>query len=66
MFVVNIHPVERVIRGVAGLFILSLVVWGPRSAWGLLGILLLATALSGWCPPYSLLGISTCGKKAGG
>jgi len=65
MFVVNIHPVERVILGIAGLFILSLVVWGPRSAWGLLGILPLATALSGWCPPYSLLGINTCGKKAG-
>lgn len=65
MFVVNIHPVERVIRGIAGLFILSLVVWGPRSAWGLLGILPLATAISGWCPPYSLLGISTCPKKAG-
>ncbi|HUM03330.1 MAG TPA: DUF2892 domain-containing protein [Thermoanaerobaculia bacterium] len=65
MFEVNIHPVERVIRGVVGLFILSLVVWGPKSAWGLLGILPLATALSGWCPPYTLLGINTCGKKAG-
>jgi hypothetical protein len=65
MFVVNIHPVERVIRGIAGLFILSLVFWGPRSYWGVLGILPLATALLGWCPPYSLLGISTCPKKAG-
>jgi hypothetical protein len=65
MVTVNIHPVERVLRGVAGLFILSLIVWGPRSYWGLLGILPLATALVGWCPPYSLLGISTCPKKAG-
>ena len=65
MFTVNIHPVERVVRGIAGLFILSLVVWGPRSYWGLLGIVPLATALVGWCPPYSLLGISTCPKKAG-
>jgi hypothetical protein len=65
MVEVNIHPVERVVRGAVGLFILSLVIWGPRSAWGLLGILPLATAISGWCPPYSLLGISTCAKKAG-
>jgi hypothetical protein len=65
MVTVNIHPVERVVRGIVGLFILSLVVWGPRSYWGLIGIVPLATALVGWCPPYSLLGISTCPKKAG-
>ncbi len=65
MVTVNIHPVERVVRGIAGVFVLSLVFWGPRSYWGVLGILPLATALLGWCPPYSLLGISTCPKKAG-
>lgn len=65
MFTVNIHPVERVIRGAVGLFILSLVVWGPTSNWGLLGIIPLATALTGWCPPYHLLGFSTLPKKTG-
>ena len=65
MFEVNIHPIERVIRGIVGLAVLSLVVWGPKSLWGLLGLIPLATALSGWCPPYSLLGFSTCPKKAG-
>ena len=66
MITVNIHPIERVIRGIVGLAVLSLVVWGPKSLWGLLGLILLATALIGWCPPYSLLEINTCGKKAGG
>lgn len=28
------------------------------------GIVLLVTAALGWCPPYSLLGISTCGTRA--
>ena len=65
MVTVNIHPVERAIRGAVGLFVLSLIFWGPSSYWGLLGLLPLATAISGWCPPYSLLGISTCGRKAG-
>jgi len=65
MVTVNIHPVERAIRGAVGLFVLSLIFWGPSSYWGLLGLLLLATAISGWCPPYSLLGISTCRRKAG-
>ncbi len=65
MVEVNIHPVERVVRGVVGLGILSLAFWGPKSAWAYLGLLPLATAVFGWCPPYSLLGINTCGKKAG-
>jgi len=64
VFEVNIHPIERVIRGIVGLAVLSLVVWGPKSLWGLLGLIPLATALGGWCPPYSLLGFSTCPKKA--
>lgn len=64
MLKVNIHPIERVIRGIVGLVVLSLCVWGPQSAWGLLGLIPLATAVFGWCPPYALLGISTCPKKA--
>jgi hypothetical protein len=64
MIKVNIHPIERVVRGIVGLAVLSLVAWGPKSLWGLLGLLPLATALTGWCPPYTLLGISTFRKKA--
>ena len=56
---VNIHPVERVVRGLAGLFLISLLFWGPKSYWGLIGLVLVFTAAFGWCPPYQLLGIST-------
>lgn len=56
----NIHNIERVVRVVVGLAILSLVFIGPKSLWGLLGLLPLLTGLVGWCPPYYLLGISTC------
>nr|NJM03680.1 DUF2892 domain-containing protein [Desulfobacula sp.] len=58
----NIHNIERVIRVVVGLIILSLVFAGPKSLWGLVGILPILTGLVGWCPPYQLLGISTCKK----
>lgn len=58
----NIGGIERVIRVVAGLVILSLTVIGPQTLWGLLGIVPLATGLIGWCPPYAMLGISTCKK----
>ena len=59
----NIGKVERIIRVVAGLVILSLTFIGPQSLWGLLGIVPLATGLAGWCPPYAMLGISTCKVK---
>jgi hypothetical protein len=58
----NIHNIERVIRVVLGLIILSLIFVGPKSLWGLVGILPILTGLIGWCPPYQLLGISTCKK----
>ena len=62
----NIGNIERVLRIVAGLFILSLTITGPQSLWGLLGIVPLATGIIGWCPPYALLGISTCRKPDAG
>ncbi|HCT40889.1 MAG TPA: DUF2892 domain-containing protein [Moraxellaceae bacterium] len=61
----NIGDVERVVRVVAGLGLLSLVFVGPQTMWGLVGIVPIFTGLSGWCPPYSLLGISTCKVKPG-
>jgi Inner membrane protein YgaP-like, transmembrane domain len=56
----NIGAVDRVIRIVVGLAVLSLVFVGPQTLWGLLGLVPLLTALVGWCPPYAMLGISTC------
>ena len=64
MITVNIHPVERVARLIVGLFVLSLVAWGPKSLWGLLGLGPFLTGASGWCPLYTWLGISTCRTKA--
>ncbi|MCC2637025.1 MAG: hypothetical protein K0Q68_744 [Moraxellaceae bacterium] len=59
----NIGDIERVVRVLAGLGILSLVFVGPQSLWGLVGVVPIFTGLSGWCPPYQLLGISTCKRK---
>jgi hypothetical protein len=59
----NIGNLDRGIRIVAGLAILSLVFVGPKSLWGLLGLFPLATGLSGWCLPYRLLGISTLRER---
>lgn len=59
---VNVGTVERVIRVVAGLGLLSLIFVGPQTLWGLVGLVPLATGASGYCPPYALLGINTCKK----
>jgi hypothetical protein len=56
----NIGPIDRLIRVLIGLAALSLVFFGPKTLWGLLGLVPLLTAMVGWCPPYAILGISTC------
>jgi hypothetical protein len=58
----NVHNIERIVRIVVGLLLISLAFWGPQSPWGWIGVIPLATGLLGWCPPYAMLGISTCRK----
>lgn len=55
----NIGTVNKWIRIVVGLFLISLVFWGPQTAWGLIGVLPLVTALVGYCPLYVPFKIST-------
>ncbi|MCG6928315.1 MAG: DUF2892 domain-containing protein [Acidobacteria bacterium] len=60
---VNVGRTERLIRVVVGVVIVGVgVVY--QSWWGAIGLVPLATGLTGWCPPYALLGINTCGKAA--
>lgn len=58
----NIGTLDRVLRIAVGLFLISLIFWGPATLWGLVGLVPLGTALVGFCPAYRLLGICT---KAG-
>jgi len=62
----NVGNAERVIRAVAGLAILSLVfILDSNARWlGLLGLMPLATAAVGYCPPYQWMGINTARKDA--
>lgn len=59
----NEGTVDRVVRVVIGLALLSLVFFGPQTLWGLLGLVPLLTGLAGSCPLYTLLGIKTCPMK---
>ena len=55
----NIGNVERIVRVVLGIVVVSLAFVGPRSSWAFLGIIPIVTGLIGYCPPYALLGIDT-------
>ena len=58
----NIGGIERFLRVLIGLGIISLAFVGPKSPWAYLGVVPLLTGLIGWCPPYAIFGISTCRK----
>ncbi len=51
---------DRMARVLVGMVILSTVFLGPRTWWGLLGLIPLLTGLAGYCPLYQLLGFSSC------
>jgi len=63
VFPKNEHTVERVLRVLVGIGLLGLVFFGPKTAWGWIGVLLLVTGLVGSCPAYTLFGISTCRRS---
>ncbi len=66
MFKTNEGTIDRVLRVVAGLVLLSLFFVYPDSSWRywtLIGIVPIATGLMGWCPLYTVFGLSTCPVK---
>ena len=56
----NVGGIDRVLRIVVGLFVLSLYFWGPQTPWALVGLVPLLTGIFGFCPAYRLFGLSTC------
>ena len=55
----NLATLDRYLRILVGVVLLSLMFIGPRTIFGLIGLVPLLTAVAGHCPIYSLLGIST-------
>ena len=56
----NVGLIDRVIRISLGLLLLGLYATNVIGAWGLVGVVPLATGLVRFCPLYRLLGIQTC------
>jgi hypothetical protein len=60
----NEGTIDRAIRIIAGLVLISLVFIGPQTVWGWIGVVPLITGFVGYCPAYRLLGINTCALKS--
>ena len=56
----NVGIWDRNLRIGIGVALLSLVVVGPQTPWGLLGLLPLLTGLARFCPAYRITGVDTC------
>ncbi len=55
---------DRAARVLVGIVGLSMVFLGPKTWWGLIGLIPLLTGLIGYCPLYQLFGFSSCPVKA--
>lgn len=67
LFKNNVGKVDRIIRIVVGLVLVTNVFVGLTSPLGWIGLILIVTGLGGICPLYSLLNINTksMGEKVG-
>ena len=54
----NVGKSERIVRVIAGIAIMGAGFYFG-SWWGAVGLVPVLTGISGYCPPYQLLGINT-------
>lgn len=59
MFIENVGGFDRFARILVGMALIALVFVGPKTLWGLLGLVPLLTGIFRTCPLYRLLGINT-------
>jgi ABC-type branched-subunit amino acid transport system permease subunit len=60
----NVGGIDRILRIVAGLVLITLAATGVVGAWGYLGVIVLATGVFRFCGAYALFGLNTCSLKA--
>ena len=59
----NEGTIDRALRVAVGILLLALTYTGTIGMWGWIGVVPLLTGAIGWCPPYAMLGWSTCSTK---
>lgn len=59
----NVGGIDKILRIVIGIVLMSLSALGIVGVWGWIGIVPLLTGIFGWCPLYPLFGINSCPVK---
>lgn len=57
---INVGTVDRVLRILAGVILITLAATQTIGVWGYIGIVPLLTGIFRFCPAYTLLGMNTC------
>jgi hypothetical protein len=60
MYVENVGGFDRFVRILAGIVLLGMIFVGPKTLWGLVGVVPLVTGIGRTCPLYRLFGFNTC------
>jgi hypothetical protein len=63
LFTRNEGTVDRALRVIVGLVLISLVFVGPKTPWGWIGVIPLITGFTGTCLAYNLFGLDTRSAK---
>ncbi len=61
----NVGGMDRILRIVAGVALISQVFLGMSTLWGWVGVIPLLTGTIGFCPFYPLMGLNTCSTCSG-
>ena len=56
----NVGGIDRPLRIIVGLILISLVFVGPQTPWGWIGLVPLITGALGFCPLFKILGLNSC------
>lgn len=59
----NVGGIDRILRALVGVALIALAATHVIGIWGYIGVVPLLTAAIGFCPAYTLLGLSTCPMK---
>ena len=57
---INLGKIDRTIRIILGIILITLAATGILSPWGWIGLVFLLTGLLKFCPAYNLLGMNSC------
>lgn len=61
----NEGTIDRAVRVIAGLALITLAATGTIGVWGWIGVVPLLTGVVGFCPAYAIFGMNTCSMKKG-